>query len=199
MEISDLHVGIGGEGPTSHDFGWLQSLVRRRKERQSREHLSSQLSELLFGVQLGPQEMREYRYSLARILELLDDFEAPAAAPVKHIRPLQSRLFPVGNIAWKGTVSPGEPYAATPTQFFQKRKLVSLHQYWGREEETACHSVAIKLCRGLKTSLGGHDIVLLTPAGVQEINEPTCAPVTVLRLPPRSLKQVDVLKVARRA
>jgi hypothetical protein len=90
----------------------------------------------------------------------------------------------------------GEAYAATPTQVFQRRKLTRLHQFLGREGELSVSRQAIKVACGNQLRSMGADEVMLTPGAIQELQNPTCPPVTFLRLPPRVHKQVDILKAS---
>lgn len=197
MEIADLNIGIGGptQGP---DWGWLQSKIRQNRS-ASREQLHTQLGELLFGVQLTQRQMLEYRVKLAQVLDIIEEFEAPLPKLRPDlVVPAARRVFPVGSVAWHPSlVQRGEQYSATPVQVLQKRKLLRLQEFMGREGEVCFHRVAIKVAHRDKVSLRGSDQVMLTPAALNEINHPTQPAVTTLRLPPRFYKQVDVLKVSR--
>lgn len=198
MEIGELQVRIGSSAAGARDWSWLQ---RSRSPIGNVERLRGQLGELLFGVPLSPEQMLSYRMKLAEVLDLLQHFEQPfAPLPAELIVPREKRIYPVGAIAWRpAAVQQGEPYAATPVQVFQKRKILEFWSSVEREAEICTHMVQIKLAQGLELSSGGADTVLLTPAGLNQLQNPVDPPVTVLRLPPRVFKQVDLLKVARGA
>lgn len=199
MEIGELQVRIGSGSAGARDWDWLQSRSRAPVNRV--DELRGQLGELLFGVPLSPEQMISYRMKLAEVLDLLQHFERPFTPISKElVVPREKRIYPVGTIAWRpATVQQGEPYAATPIQVFQKRKILDFQASLAREAEICTHMVQIRVARGLELTSGGSDTVLLTPAGLHELQNPVDPPVTVLRMPPRVLKQVDLLRVARPA
>jgi hypothetical protein len=200
MEIGELQVSIGSGSAGGVDWNWLQQQVRGAA-RPRLEQLRGELGQLLFGVALSPEQMLEYRVKLAEVLELLEHLEQPVApVPSDLIVPRSQRLFPVGALGWQpAPVLFGEPYAATPTQVLEKRKIAELHRLLQRGQEVCTHAVQIRLTQGLQVREGGSDTVLLSPGGLHELTHPTTPPVTVLRLPPRVFKQVDILRVARGA
>ncbi len=198
MEIGNFSVGLGASGGL--DWGWVQAKIRNPATPIDRQKLRSQLSDVLFGVQLNQLQLMEYRIKLAEVMALLDNLEAPAPPLPETARmPREARAFPVGPLLLRPSppqFDRSELFTATPVQVLQKRKLLRLHDFFQREGETDLVSNQFRVAAGLRYHKGGRDRVSLSPAGLQEVMNPTQAPVQVLRLPPRIHKQVDILRAA---
>jgi len=195
MEISDLNIGLGAAAQ-GVDWGWLQSRVRQSRRGPAGDPVQNRLSELLFGAKLNSREKLEYRVKLAEVLDVIEDLDAPVAAP--RSIPMSKRLTSVGTLNWIPSIGKGEAFAATPEQVFHKRKLLRIHDFLAREGEVCFHRVAVKVsCRNQLRQVG-FDQVFLSPEGLKEITHPTQPGIVSLRLPQRCIKQVDVLRVARK-
>ncbi|MBS2039360.1 hypothetical protein JST97_30525 [bacterium] len=194
MEISDLNIGLG-PAKQGVDWGWLQSRVRSSRQGHPAEQVQNRLTELLFGTRLNQREKLEYRVKLADVLDAIEDFDRPVTP--NRVVPVTQRLTPVGSINWKPHVSTGEAFAATPEQVFHRRKLLRIHQFLAREGEVCFYRVAVRVACRQGERQAGFDQVFLSPGGLKEITHPTQPPVVSLRLPQRTLKQVDLVRVSR--
>jgi hypothetical protein len=194
MEISDLNIGLG-PARQGVDWGWLQSRVRSSRRGHPGEQVHNRLTELLFGTKLNQREKLEYRIKLAEVLDAIEDFDEPVVSA--RVIPVTRRVTSVGSISWKPGISQGEPYAATPEQVFHKRNLLRIYDFLSRQGEVCFHRVAVRVSSRQGERQAGFDQVFLSPEGLKEITNPSEPPVVSLRLPQRSLKQVDVLRVSR--
>ncbi len=195
MEIGNLGTNLssGLHRPSTHDWGWLRRQVEGPRAGQS---IGLQLGELLYGVQLELQDLLTYRVKLAEALEVLDQLREPAAVEAVA-RPREQRIFSIGNIGWQPpAIQQGEPFSATPAQFFHSRKLLRYQTFIQQDEVALTHRVHIKLQSGLKTYNRGSDLITLSRQGMEAIQSGSDEPVRTLRLPPRFHRQVDFLKCA---
>lgn len=204
MEIQDLGLDLS-TNLSSHKWALVQvSRARRKDVTQRVEDVRTQLSQLLYGLNLDVSQIYQYRVELLKALELADSMEGEHPLPDLKRTPAEQRLYRVGGVIWTPGSKPKESFTPSAEHQIHSHKLLETHRKLGALGETgvrrAIHTVGIVLAHNLEGTRAGEDVVEMTDHGVHVLTDPSqVGQVATLRLPPRFPREVEMLALSKAA
>jgi hypothetical protein len=194
MEIGDLGVGIGLGRPQYADWAWLRQAVSTTR-RSSAQYTPQQLAELLYGIPLELLDLFAYRTKLAQALDLIQELQQPVQLPTQWKTPREVRSFPVGSLTWLPPPATDKTFLQSTAQLFHARKMVKLQQLLTAEQdENLVQRCAIRVQSGLESFEVEGDLITMTNTSLAALQNNEAQEVKTLRMPPRSFRQVDLMR-----
>ena len=181
VDIPEIDIGI-----SLNLSSWSPILLSRTQAQAARQRsdvTKTELSELLFGIQLSIDQLRAYRERLLQTIDLAERLESMDGLPELHqIGEGVGRGYRVGQMAWYPPSEVARNLTASSishTQALEARKMVDLHslcRYCGIQlhpRETACTACfgerstvvshrEVIVARGSAGISGGEEVVELT-------------------------------------
>lgn len=202
MELGSVSVHSAGIGDLDK-WALVQLSRQGRMQRQSRsEQTQESLSQLLFGVDLNPEQLRAYKTRLLDAISKVDALEHSLELPLTERLsvPRRQMMYQVGNLAWLPTSKQEERlYEPTATHEIHSRNLAKnlklLHNLDPRSVHRSFHAVGIVVGRGGEGTRWGEDKVELSQWGLQVVQQKDYPKVASLRLPPRFPTQIEMVKL----
>ncbi|MFA7484195.1 MAG: hypothetical protein WC314_27115 [Vulcanimicrobiota bacterium] len=199
-EISSL--GIGGAGvDTLERWALAQFTAPARMQRaQRKERIHEELSQLLFGVDLSPGELRLYRARLLEAIARVDDLErAEFFLPERNLSVPRARMMmPVSGIGWLPSEQTTRTVEVSAAHEVHSRNLAKTLQTAlalnPKSVHRDFHCVGIVMARGGEGVRWGEDKVQLSQWGLSVVNAQDYPKVAKLRLPPRFPSQAEMVQ-----
>lgn len=197
MEIN-LHSGSVGNLDRWAMLQLSRPLRQQRDERKNQ--IQEQLSQLLFGVDLSPDELRLYKARLIDAISRVDQLEQSGLLNLGRqlAIPKDNIMLQVGGMTWLPTKTPNKVLDLSPTQELHSRNLakavgtaLALNP---KSVRSSFHSVGIVVAQGSEGVRVGEDKVELTQWGIKIMNTQDYPKVSHLRLPPRYPTQAEMVQ-----
>lgn len=172
----------------------------RLERNQRKEDVQERLGQLLFGVDLSPDELRLYRGRLmdaiARVEALEQELEIPA--PENLSLPRSKMMITVGKLGWLPSEQTHRTVDVTPSHKIHSRNLAknlkTLMALDPRSVHQSFHTVGVVVARGAEGTRWGEDKVELSRWGLDIVNKGDFPKVARLRLPPRFPTEAEMVK-----
>lgn len=200
MELPGLSVSAGGVGNLDK-WALVQFSRTARKERaERRSEVHDQLSHLLFGVDLNPDELTLYR---ARLMDAISKVEALEnqirLKPKGELAiPRSNVMMRVGDMAWlpaKQSTKIVDISAAHQIHSRNMAKTLStLYSLNPKSVHRSHHAVGIIVAQGSEGTRWGEDRVELSQWGLDVVSSGDFPKIARLRLPPRFPTQAEMVK-----
>lgn len=197
-----MEIGISGSNVGGLDRWAMMQTTRAARLRQAKKKtvVQERLSELLFGLDLDMEEMREYRSRLVSALAQVDSIENQTVVPSLKKAKISrdDLLLCTGGMIWKPFPVTTNLVEVKPIQRIMEQRLgkfletlVSLNP---KSEPRSFHSVGIVVAQGSEGMRHGSDRVELTGWGMQVMSAKDYPKVARLRLPPSYPSQAQIVK-----
>lgn len=201
MQASGLSVNSAGIGDLNR-WALFQLSVSARRERQERHDVvRNELSQLLFGADLSPDQLQLYRARLLDAIAKVDSLErgtSQLSIPSELIVPRSKMMLQVGSLGWIPNKAPTKLIEVTPSHQIHSRnlakKLQTVLALNPKSVHRGFHSVGIVVARGTEGQRWGEDKVELSEWGLQVVNSQDYPKVRRLRLPPRFPTRAEMAK-----
>jgi hypothetical protein len=200
MEISNLAVQNSGVGDLNR-WAMVQFSGLARKERQERTlSVQDNLSQLLFGVDLSPDELRKYRSRLLDVISRVEALEqvTQLQVPDRIAVPRSNMMLQVGSLGWLPSATTQKSVEVTPIHQIHSRNLAktlsTLLSLNPKSVHQSFHTVGIVVARGGEGERYGADKVELSQWGLRVVNSRDYPKVVSLRLPPRFPSHAEMVK-----
>ncbi|MBI3923980.1 MAG: hypothetical protein HY319_00415 [Armatimonadetes bacterium] len=203
MEIQETNVHVGTSLSQQHQWAMYQvSRARRSLVMSKVEQVKSQLSELLYGLNLDIGELYQYRTRLMSALTLADDLQSGELPELSRlVTPRTNKVYQVGPVLWRPNITHEPPLEFSAEHALHSRKLLQVGRAYARTnqdtERSPVHTLEIVVAQGLEGFRSGADVVEMTRGGIHAMNEP--GQVVHLRLPPRFPREAEILQLGRAA
>ena len=199
--MQGLSVHSGGIGDLNKWALFQFSMLARQQRQERQEDVQEQLSQLLFGVDLSPNQLQMYRARLLDAIAKVDSLEqgqTEITNPGQLSVPRSKMMLQVGNLAWIPNKTTSKLIEVTPSHQIHSRNLAKkLKTLLGQNPKSVrrgFHSVGIVVARGGEGVRWGEDKVELTEWGLQVVNSQDYPKVRRLRLPPRFPTHAEMAK-----
>jgi hypothetical protein len=199
-EISGLSVHGGGVGSLER-WALAQFSGPARQKRQHRtEKVQDELSQLLFGVELDPGELKQYRARLMDAIARVDGLEQGKILKLGGDLsvPRSKMMMTVGGMGWLPSKSAVKSIEVSPAQEIHSRDLAKTLQTALAQNPKSVHrdfhAVGIVVARGGEGVRWGEDKVQLSQWGMDIVHAKDYPSVARLRLPPKFPTQAEMVK-----
>lgn len=200
MDVSGLSVSSGGAGNLDKWALVQFSRLARQERQERRSEVHDRLSQLLFGVDLDPNELTLYR---ARLMDAISKVEAlEQQIRLKPQSPLaiprNNTMMRVGDMAWLPARQITRTVDITPGQQLHSRSLAktlqTVYSLNPKSVHRSFHAVGIIVARGSEGTRYGEDRVELSQWGMDVVSSQDYPKIARLRLPPRFPTQAEMVK-----
>ena len=200
MDIPSFSVSGSGVGNLDK-WALLQFSRLARQERQERRsEVHDRLSQLLFGVDLNPDELTLYR---ARLLDAISRVEAlenqiRLQPPGDLQIPRSKVMMRVGDMAWLPAKQSTKVIDISPAHQIHSRNIAktlkTLYSLNPKSVHRSFHAVGIIVAQGSEGTRWGEDRVELSQWGMDVGSSQDYPKIARLRLPPRFPTQAEMVK-----
>jgi hypothetical protein len=199
-EISGLSVHSGGIDSLER-WALAQFSAQVRQKRQSETaRVQDELSQLLFGVDLDPGQLKEYRARLLDAIARVDGLEQDRILRLggELSVPRSKMMMTVGGMGWLPSKTTLKSIEVTPAQEIHSRNLAKTLQTVLAQNPKSVprdfHTVGIVVARGAEGERWGQDKVQLSQWGLDIVHAKDYPSVARLRLPPRFPTQAEMVQ-----
>lgn len=193
---------------TGTDFGggldrWAiaqTTLLARQRKSQDKEHIHQRLGDLLYGLDLDIEELRNYRARLVQALTQVDSLEGSVKlAPLDNaLITRQQMLVKTGGTVWSPIRVTNKLVEVAPVQRLIEHRLAkAVSRQFSLDPMSAprsFHSVGIVVASGSDGVQQGSDRVELSGWGMEIMSKKDYPKVAKLRLPPRFPSHAEIVK-----
>ena len=197
-----MEIGISGANVGGLDRWAIVQTTRAARTRSAEKKtlVQERLSELLFGLDLDLEEMREYRSRLVSALAQVDSIEQELQVPGLEAAKInrQDLLLKTGGNIWKPFPVTTKLVEVKPVQRIMEGRLAKFLQTRlsldPKSEPRSFHSVGIIVAQGTEGKRHGSDRVELTGWGMEVMTKKDYPKIARLRLPPRYPSHAEIVK-----
>ena len=198
-----MSINISGSdfGTSLDRWAVVQTTRQARAQKlKDKDHIHQRLGDLLYGLDLDIEELRNYRARLVQALNQVDRLESSVTLPPldNALITRQQMLVKTGGAVWSPREITNKLVEVAPVQRLIEHRLAkAVSTRFSLDPMSAprsFHSVGIVVASGTEGVRQGSDRVELSGWGMEIMSKKDYPKVAKLRLPPRFPSQAEIVK-----